>query len=304
MGPGATGTRVIRTPWPLVAGLGLVSLAFAIYYRRTVINDAIDRHRRAGDSFSPKKWKRLCPLLKDWGSWTLKLVFSSGAVVCQIIDLKGGAKTPSIGVMTFFLNLVVHSMPLESAGARCYLGYTVAIAGFMLFALNGALRIRHTGFKDRSYEVSVAMGCPNGTSTEFSGTKLCAAAPQPYTFPYSDTADTYRVVFWILGLLYAAIALGHMSFWLSKRRILTKLTIANLAVALVIAGALLAVFGDGFHSGAVAVSYDDCRGAQQRIDGNWIGCVSSEITFAGSRSGFWTIWARDKEAVARSIFVW
>jgi hypothetical protein len=248
------------------------------------------------------RWKRI----KDWGSYILLLILVFGAIVRNIVDIKDGTTVPSIGVMVNLIGLAASSTPIQWSRLhiiRCYAGYAIAAIGFALYTVRGGLGIRYRGFKNPSFDISVTQGCPSGAFTDWVGNYLCAT-PQPYNFPYSDNQDIFGgTVSWILGLGCGIIVIGHAVSGFSKR-IWIKLRFTNFAFMLMVIGSGLAVIAKAINSGSVTVDYDDCRNAQQRSDGYWAGCVASQITFAGSISGFWTPWVQDKAAVAGAIFAW
>jgi hypothetical protein len=47
----------------------------------------------------------------------------------------------------------------------------------------------------------------------------------------------------------------------------------------------------------------DCTNVVSHRNG-YSGCVEANVTLAGSISGFWDEWARNKAAVAESLFTW
>ena len=73
---------------------------------------------------------------------------------------------------------------------------------------------------------------------------------------------------------------------------------------LLVLGILVTLANSGGYAAPYTSDYYDCSHAKQQSDGNWTGCVSEEIYFPGSPSGFWNVWVNSLDAVLEGIFEW
>ncbi len=186
------------------------------------------------------------------------------------------------------------------------MGLLIVSIGISLFIANGVLQAVRKGLNIASVAVDVTQGCPNGAFTEFSGKLLCSN-PAPYLYSVVTNDDTARLVFWAGGCL-----LGLVNFLIIFRTLRNpgehfarqSLSFKKIGLLVTAMGAFLAIGGAGGSSGALTESYYDCRNVTQQKDGNWTGCVSQNLVFQGSPSGFWDIWVQFTVAVLEGIFAW
>ncbi len=175
-----------------------------------------------------------------------------------------------------------------------------------LFIATGVLQVVRKGLNDASIAVSIDRGCPNGTTTAFSGQVLCAH-PAPYIYSDVTDNDVSRIVFWGFGCLLALVdfliifkVLRDPGEHFARQSLLYQRT--SLTVTALIA--LLAISNASADTASVTEQYYDCRNATQQSDGSWIGCVHETLYFPNSSSGFWNVWVQFYLVVLQGIFAW
>jgi hypothetical protein len=282
--PGAIGTRIIYTPWPFTLGQALVTL-LTIYVGTRKSSD--DEKGRLGNMI-------------DLVCYIFLLIWVFGATIWDIVDIAIGATQPKIGIVATQLSLAALSTPAKWSGAclpRCYTGYAIAAIGLIFYIVRGVLSTVHRSFKVYNCNVWVTQGCPHGVFTDWAGNHLCDA---PGLYHFTGGEEVLPSLSWAVGLVFAIAAI----FDLVSRRYLMKLRFKYTSSILSVFGLILMLSCATVNTHSITVDYDDCRNVQQRSDGNWTGCIASQIDFPGSISGFWTQWAQDKVAIAMAVFAW
>jgi hypothetical protein len=185
-------------------------------------------------------------------------------------------------------------------------GLSIVVVGMSRFIAAGVLQVVRKGLNDASIAVAVDLGCPNGTSTEFSGKVLCSH-PAPYIYSDVTDNDVTRIVFWGFGCLLAlanylliAKVLRDPGEHFARQSLVYQRTALSVTAVTV----LLAISNASADPASVTEQYYDCRNATQQSDGTWIGCVSENLYFPGSPSGFWDVWVKFYVVVLQGIFAW
>jgi hypothetical protein len=74
-------------------------------------------------------------------------------------------------------------------------------------------------------------------------------------------------------------------------------------VTVLMFGGAAAIVSSVLSSQDYTATFLDCSKAVLE-GGSWKGCNATSVLLPGSRSGFWSLWAMDARAVARSALFW
>lgn len=175
-----------------------------------------------------------------------------------------------------------------------------------LFVATGIRQLLIKGLNNASVVIDVEKGCPNGIVTNILGITQCSN-PAPYIYGIITDDDATRMIFWVFGCLLALanFLIILKVLWNPAEHFARQSTLyVKSSMLFTFAAAMLAIGAAGGSTGALTEQYYDCRNATQLANGNWTGCVSEQIYFPGSPSGFWDVWEQSKIAIAEGIFAW
>ncbi len=269
MGYSTPGTTIIidlRTPWPMILGQTIFSLAMAWLGRGPKPKPSQETGLRP----NPPLYKQI--------AWAVNLVRSIVAAIFQLIEItKGQREMPSVGEAIVLSTVLVSSYTFETGIAAKVAGYIGAIAsalGLMFYVSSGILTWVSNGLLSPcpSYGIGLPPGCTIGNST------ADAVPCQSITWEAMGAGDWMYLTAWCVGAfwfgLFVLIPYG-LSFFACKITQFDVSTIKWISLYVMLFGGLIA-------------------------------CSSAACTavFAKDPSGYWDLWVQDKVQVTKSLFTW
>jgi hypothetical protein len=306
--PTASATRFLRTPWPIVVGQILLSLLITLVgFRKqtkkpgasTTVSDSI-----------------------DWILWAFNFARVVGTTTFLIVAAASKQWfVPPIGAAILCGNLVISNGSYRvPARAKSFVVTLKVISGIacsvcmVLYIVNGAAAFVTKA--ENMIRVMVNTGCADVNPSVLSG--HCYTVENMKEILTSTKGDLILTVAWYIGVLFigpltiagALFDVGGLDeyddndnddcFGSTKNLIKFVIIIVPLAV-----GGSLDIVAAVMGSWEYTASFYNCNGATRLPVGfDWGPCKTDSVVFNGSSSGFFQDWARDRESVARSVFVW